>query len=195
MQRVITSIAIYNPSYPRRQYIMNFWMNFSLGFYFDYDFWNTVFFPLRLGKTGIGAQRLTFRDEDTGKVLMEKTGDDVPSRMTGYWTNGRNLIISLGVKMRFTYNEGRDVYRTFPAMLDSRFFKPSDRDELLELSGTFWNAYNGFWSSELDKYVNDIFTPGSDMHFSQQHNPLRWCTGIEPYAVGLERRFRWITNP
>lgn len=195
MQRVKATIAIYNPQEPRRQFGMNFWLNYYAGFSFDYDFWNTVFWYLRLGKVNIGAQRLTFTDATSGLVLLDLRGNDVPERMTGYWHHTCNQVLSVGVKVRLQYNEGRDVYRTFPTMLDERFFQPSERDELLELSYTFWNAYGGFWQSELDKYVNQVFDPGSLFHFSQEDYPSRRLVSMSPFSVGLERRFRWITQP
>jgi len=195
MQRIIATIAICNFDFPHRQNIQNFWMNFYTGFYYDENFWERVFFPLRMGKQRVGVIRLTFRDENTGTVVMERTGSDVPKNMEGYWARDDQKLLSLGVKMRMGYNVGRSVYRTFPAMLDARFFTSSDRDELLSLSSTFWNAYNNYWTPNfLDPYVNHVFLPGSDVHFSQEHYPVRWCSEMVPISVGFERRFNWIPN-
>jgi hypothetical protein len=176
----------------RRQFLMNFCLKFKTQFYYDSDWLKWGFWFPREGSPGEGVHKVEFRDWFTEELIQVLERSDMPNTLYGNPSLPRCKVFGLGHTIRYSFNIGRPVYRTFPCALSPQNTKPNGSDSLVTRSSYSEGSYNNYWKPRMDTYFSWCLNPNADLNIVQGEHRDRHCVSVDWVGVNIERRFKWV---
>lgn len=175
----------------RRQFLMNFCLKFKTQFYYDHDWLKWGFWFPREGSPGEGVRQVIFRDWLTGELIQTLDRNDMPNTLYGSSSLPTCKVFGLGHTVRYSFNIGRPVYRTFPCALSPKNVEPNGSDSLVTRSSYSELNYYGYWKPRMDTYFSWCLNPNADLNIVQASHTERYCVSVEWVGVNIEKRFHW----
>jgi len=176
----------------RRCFTMNHCLKFADTFFYDFYWLKWGFWFCREGTANMGIRQVLFTDANTGVLLKSLDRTDMPNTLFGYTGLPDGQVFGLGHTVRYEFNIGRPVYRTYPCMLSPRNAKLDNTNSLVSRSDYSAGSWYGYWKPRMETHFEWCLSDGSSLQIVQHEYPSRYCVKVEPVSVNIERRFTWV---